>query len=155
MGSEQDLACDDPSKTFIGVRFVLLGFDSIDKDKTRSKLLECGGFDSGDYGPDCTHVIVDKLIYDDPLCTTARRDGKTLVTALWVDHSFDVGMPVDPTSVMYRPLRALNGIPGAKSLIVCLTGYQRQDRDDIMVLLTPILCFLEINYNTVYRLKFQ
>ncbi|KAL2540443.1 BRCT domain-containing protein [Abeliophyllum distichum] len=134
MGSKQDLAYDDPSKTFIGVRFVLLGFDSIEKDKTRSKLLECGGFDSGDYGPDCTHVIVEKLIYDDPLCITARRDGKTLVTALWVDHSFDVGMPVDPTSVMYRPLRALNGIPGAKSLVVCLTGYQRQDRDDIMTM---------------------
>ena len=31
------------------------------------------------------------------------------------------------------PLRDLEGIPGAKSLIVCLTGYQRQDRDDIMV----------------------
>ncbi|CAA2940283.1 Hypothetical predicted protein [Olea europaea subsp. europaea] len=35
---------------------------------------------------------------------------------------------------MYRPLRALNGIPGAKSLVVCLTGYQRQDRDDIMTM---------------------
>lgn len=34
---------------------------------------------------------------------------------------------------MYRPLRDLNGIPGAKGLIMCLTGYQRQDRDDIMV----------------------
>lgn len=34
---------------------------------------------------------------------------------------------------MYRPLKDLKGIPGAKNLIVCLTGYQRQDRDDIMV----------------------
>lgn len=34
---------------------------------------------------------------------------------------------------MYRPLKDLNGIPGSKSLIVCLTGYQRQDREDIMV----------------------
>ncbi|CAI9767853.1 unnamed protein product [Fraxinus pennsylvanica] len=131
---KQDLAYEDPSKTFIGVRFVLLGFNSIEKEKTRAKLLEGGGFDAGDYGPDCTHVIVDKLIYDDPLCITARRDGKTLVTAPWVDHSFDVGMLVDPSSVMYRPLRALNGIPGAKSLVVCLTGYQRQDRDDIMTM---------------------
>ncbi|XVF22114.1 hypothetical protein REPUB_Repub12eG0146000 [Reevesia pubescens] len=35
---------------------------------------------------------------------------------------------------MYKPLRDLNGIPGAKSLIICLTGYQRQDRDDIMTM---------------------
>lgn len=35
---------------------------------------------------------------------------------------------------MYRPLQDLNGIPGAKYLVVCLTGYQRHDRDDIMVL---------------------
>lgn len=35
--------------------------------------------------------------------------------------------------IMYRPLKDLNGIPGAESLIICLTGYQRQDRDDIMV----------------------
>lgn len=35
--------------------------------------------------------------------------------------------------IMYRPLRDLNGIEGAERLIVCLTGYQRQDRDDIMV----------------------
>ena len=35
--------------------------------------------------------------------------------------------------IMYRPLKELTGIPGANSLIVCLTGYQRQDREDIMV----------------------
>jgi len=34
---------------------------------------------------------------------------------------------------MYRPLKDLDGIPGAKDLIMCLTGYLRQDRDDIMV----------------------
>ncbi|KAA8549098.1 hypothetical protein F0562_000782 [Nyssa sinensis] len=69
-----------------------------------------------------------------PICVATRRDGKTLVTGLWVDHSVDIGMPVDPTSIMYRPLRDLNGILGAKSLVVCLTGYQRQDRDDIMTM---------------------
>lgn len=36
---------------------------------------------------------------DDPVCVAARDDGKTLVTGLWVDHSFDIGMPVDSTSV--------------------------------------------------------
>jgi len=34
---------------------------------------------------------------------------------------------------MYRPPKDLDGIPGAKDLIMCLTGYLRQDRDDIMV----------------------
>lgn len=43
--------------------------------------------------------------------------------------------------VLYRPLRELNGIPGAKSLIMCLTGYQRQDRDDVMVLTIYISFF--------------
>ena len=38
-----------------------------------------------------------------------------------------------PKQIMYRPPKDLNGIPGAESLIMCLTGYQRQDRDDIMV----------------------
>ncbi|KAA8543039.1 hypothetical protein F0562_021466 [Nyssa sinensis] len=125
---------DHPSKTFLGVRFVLLGFDPIIAPKVRSKLVGGGGVDVGQYGPNCTHVIVDKLVYDDPICVAARSNGKTLVTGLWVDRSFDIGMPADTTSIMYRPLRDLNGIPGAKSLIVCLTGYQRQDRDDVMTM---------------------
>ncbi|KAG8370613.1 hypothetical protein BUALT_Bualt13G0001600 [Buddleja alternifolia] len=149
-----ELANEDPSKnttttTFAaGVRFLLLGFDHpINKHKIRSKLFEGGGIDALNYDNHCTHVIVDRLVYDDPICVNARKDGKTLVTGLWVDHSYDVGMPVDPTSVsfsiyiccfpfrvMYRPMKDLNGIPGAKSLIVCLTGYQRQDRDDIMTM---------------------
>ena len=44
-------------------------------------------------------MIVDKIVYDDPVCVAARNDGKTVVTGLWVDHSFDIGMPVDATSV--------------------------------------------------------
>ncbi|GFZ13787.1 transcription coactivator [Actinidia rufa] len=131
---QDSTACDHLSKTFIGVRFVLLGFDPVNAQKARSKLVNGGGVDVFQYGPNCTHVIVDKLIYDDPVCAAAQTDGKVLVTGLWVDHSFDIGMPVDPTSVLYTPLRDLEGIPGAKSLIVCLTGYQRQDRDDIMTM---------------------
>ena len=38
---------------------------------------------------------------DDPICVAAQTDGKVLVTGLWVDHSFDIGMPVDPTSVSF------------------------------------------------------
>lgn len=41
--------------------------------------------------------------------------------------------------IMYRPLKDVDGIPGAKCLIVCLTGYQRQDRDDIMVCIYLLL----------------
>ncbi|KAG5598302.1 hypothetical protein H5410_029672 [Solanum commersonii] len=130
----QDMLYEDSSKIFVGVRFVLIGFDSLRKAQIRSKLVEGGGVDAGKYGPDCTHLIVDSIIYDDPICVSARRVGKIVVTSLWVAHSFDLGMPVDHHSVMYRPPRNLNGIPGAKSLIVCLTGYQRQDRDDIMTM---------------------
>ncbi|KAL7584700.1 hypothetical protein Lser_V15G45056 [Lactuca serriola] len=35
---------------------------------------------------------------DDPVCVAARRDGKILVSGIWADHSFDIGVPVDPTS---------------------------------------------------------
>ncbi|XP_028084818.1 BRCT domain-containing protein At4g02110 [Camellia sinensis] len=131
---DSSLVCDHPSKTFFGVRFVLFGFDPISSQKVRLKLVNGGGIDACQYGPNCTHVIVDNLIHDDPVCVAARTDGKILVTGLWVDHSFDIGMPVDPISVMYRPLRDLDGIRGAKSIIACLTGYQRQDRDDIMTM---------------------
>ncbi|XVF80666.1 hypothetical protein PTKIN_Ptkin15bG0092500 [Pterospermum kingtungense] len=127
------LESDSPSKTFLGVRFCLYGFDPVTEHKVRVKLIDGGGVGAGgQYSQSCTHLIVDKIVYDDPVCIAARNDGKTVVTGLWADHSFDFGMPVDATSIMYRPHRDLNGIPGAKSLIICLTGYQRQDRDDIM-----------------------
>ncbi|TYH95994.1 hypothetical protein ES332_A12G146900v1 [Gossypium tomentosum] len=128
------LESDTPSKTFLGVRFCLYGFDPVNEHNVRVKLINGGGVGVGQYSQNCTHVIVNKIVYDDPVCVAARNDGKTVVTGLWVDHSFDIGMPVDATSIMYRPLRDLNGIPGAKSLIICLTGYQRQDRDDIMTM---------------------
>ncbi|XP_043721345.1 BRCT domain-containing protein At4g02110-like [Telopea speciosissima] len=117
---------------FIGVRFVLIGFDPVIEAKIRSKLVSGGGVDVGEYGPSCTHVIVDNIVNDAFVCVAARNDGKTLVTGLWVDHSFDIGMPADANLILYRPVKDLNGIPGAKSLYVCLTGYQRQDREDIM-----------------------
>jgi topoisomerase (DNA) II binding protein 1 len=44
---------------------------------------------------------------------------------------------------MYRPLRDLNGIPRAKNITMCLTGYQRQDRDDIMVNVARFVSFHE------------
>ncbi|KAL1558334.1 BRCT domain-containing protein-like protein [Salvia divinorum] len=132
LASKQISAYNDPSKAFVGVRFVLFGFDSVREDEVRAKLLQGGAVDTVNYGPECNHVIVDKLLYGDPICAAARRDGKILVIGKWVDHCFDGGMLVDPTSVMYWPVRDPNGIPGAKSLVICLTAYQRQDRDDIM-----------------------
>ncbi|KAM1234517.1 hypothetical protein ACFX2J_004084 [Malus domestica] len=68
-----------------------------DQHQVRSKLVDCDGGDVAHYSPNCTHVIVDKIVYDDPICVAARNDAKTLVTALWVHHSFDVGLPIDPT----------------------------------------------------------
>lgn len=41
------------------------------------------------------------MVQGDPICIAARRDVKALVTSLWVDHSFDVGIPVDHTSVSF------------------------------------------------------
>ncbi|GKU86991.1 hypothetical protein SLEP1_g1454 [Rubroshorea leprosula] len=125
---------DSPSRPFLGVHFLLFGFEPITERQVRSKLIDGGGVGVGQYSQSCTHVIVGRIVYDDPVCVAARNDGKTVVTGLWVDHSFDIGMPVDATSILYRPLRDLNGIPGAKSLTVCLTGYQRQDREDIMIM---------------------
>ncbi|GAB2298366.1 hypothetical protein Dimus_032432 [Dionaea muscipula] len=127
---------DFQAHPFHGVRFALFGFDPIKHEQVRSKLLSLGGVDAGQYGANCTHVIVDKLVYDDPVCIAATTDGKTLINSLWVDHSLDVGMPVDVSSIMYRPVKDLNGIPGAKDFVMCLTGYQRHDRDDIMTLVS-------------------
>ncbi|CAL5208849.1 unnamed protein product [Lathyrus oleraceus] len=121
-------------RVFRGVRFTLFGFDPLTESKIRFKLVNGGGIDAGKNTGNCTHVIVHNLVYDDPVCVAARDDGKTLVTALWVEHSADIGMAVDVTSVMYRPLKDLNGIPGAKDLFVCLTGYIHQDREDIMTM---------------------
>ncbi|MCL7030069.1 hypothetical protein MKW94_020816 [Papaver nudicaule] len=122
----------DESKTFDGVRFILLGFSPSEEAKVQSKLTNGGGVNVGEYGDICTHVIVDKITYDDHRCVKARDDGKMVLNSVWVDHSFDVGMPVDSSLILYSPVKNLSGIPGAKSFIVCLTGYQRQDREDIM-----------------------
>ncbi|XP_071686929.1 BRCT domain-containing protein At4g02110-like [Rutidosis leptorrhynchoides] len=136
MQNIQTSSFDQPSQPFIGVRFVLFGFDPIHKSQVSRKLVDNGGVDAGQYGPNCTHVIVDKLTYDDRVCVMARRDGKKLVSSLWVEHSFDVGAPVKTMEIMYKPVKDLNGIPGAKSLVICLTGYQGVDREDIMMMVS-------------------
>ncbi|KAJ0683301.1 putative BRCT domain-containing protein [Helianthus annuus] len=35
---------------------------------------------------------------------------------------------------MYVPVRDLNGILGATSLVICLTRYQRENQEDIMTM---------------------
>lgn len=55
--------------------------------------------------------------------------------------------------IMYRPLKGLNGIPGAESLVACLTGYHGQDRDDVMVCIS---CFiLSFTCHSFYVLAFM
>ncbi|KAL1225184.1 BRCT domain-containing protein [Cardamine amara subsp. amara] len=122
------------STTFSSVRFCFAGFNPIDENTLRNKLKSGGGVDVGENSQTCTHLIVDKLLFDDPICVSARSNGKVVVTGLWVHHCFDIGILLDANSVIYRPLKDLNGIPGAKNLVVCLTGYIRQDRDDVMTM---------------------
>lgn len=121
-----------PKKIFAGVHFVLFGFDSVSEAQYRSKLVDGGGVDVGRYDSSCTHVIVSGRVLGEPICVAARNDRKILVTEYWIDDSLDFGMPADSMKVLYRPVRDLSGIPGSKSLHICLTGYQRQERDDIM-----------------------
>ncbi|KAG8099022.1 hypothetical protein GUJ93_ZPchr0013g36952 [Zizania palustris] len=95
-----------------------------------------GGADVGGYGADCTHLVISGLLYDDPVCVSARKDGKKVVSELWVDDSLDLGQVADADRVLYRPVRDFNGIPGSESLCICLTGYQKNGREDIMKMVT-------------------
>ncbi|KAG6593231.1 BRCT domain-containing protein, partial [Cucurbita argyrosperma subsp. sororia] len=54
----------------LGVQFVLFGFNHFDEKQIQATLIYGGGVDIGQYGPNCTHVIVnkDKIVYDDPVC---------------------------------------------------------------------------------------
>jgi hypothetical protein len=40
-----------------------------------------------------------KWMQDDPVCVAARRDGKKVVTELWVDDSLDTGAMADADRV--------------------------------------------------------
>ncbi|KAF7010201.1 hypothetical protein CFC21_024651 [Triticum aestivum] len=118
---------------FAGVRFVLLGFDPVSDAQYRSEMVRHGGADAGGAQEGCTHLIVSGLVYDDPVCVAAREHGTKVVTGLWVDDCLDLGAMADADHVLYRPVRDLEGIPGAESLCICLTGYQRQNgREAIM-----------------------
>ncbi|KAL5196996.1 hypothetical protein ABZP36_000508 [Zizania latifolia] len=133
--AEEDAAADD-GRLFAGVRFALVGFDPVSESQYRSEMVRRGGADAGGYGADCTHLVICGLLYDDPVCVAARKDGKKVVSELWVDDSLDLGEVADADRVLYRPVRDFNGIPGSESPCICLTGYQKNGREDIMKMVT-------------------
>ncbi|KAL5198063.1 hypothetical protein ABZP36_001575 [Zizania latifolia] len=102
----------------------------------RSEMVRRGAADAGGYGADCTHLVVCGLLYDDPVCVVARKDGKKLVSTLWVDDSLNLGEVADADRVLYRPMRDFNGVPGSESLCIFFTGYQKNGREDIMKMVT-------------------
>ncbi|MFS7977580.1 putative allantoinase [Helianthus anomalus] len=59
MENHQNSPFDRPSQVFNGIRFVLLGYDPL----KNSQFVNGGAVSVGKYGPNCTHVIVDKLVY--------------------------------------------------------------------------------------------
>ncbi|XBI44934.1 hypothetical protein VPH35_109529 [Triticum aestivum] len=122
----------DDHDLFAGVRFFLVGFDSVSESQYRSEMVRRGGADAGRLGGGCTHVVACGRVYDDPVCAAARAQGNKVVSELWVDDSLDRGFLADADRVIYWPTKDLNGIPGSDSLQICLTGYQRNDREDIM-----------------------
>jgi topoisomerase (DNA) II binding protein 1 len=44
-------------------------------------------------------IVELKWMQDDPVCAAARRDGKKVVTQLWVDDSLDAGAMADADRV--------------------------------------------------------
>ncbi|CAM0151596.1 unnamed protein product [Urochloa decumbens] len=127
---------DEPggdARLFAGVRFALHGFDTVSESQYRLEIQRCGGVHAGPRDGDCTHVIVsDTILYDDPVCVAARKDGKKVVTEYWVEDSLELGELADADRVLYAPVRDLNGIPGSDQFHICLTGYQKNWREDIM-----------------------
>ncbi|WVZ56660.1 hypothetical protein U9M48_007154 [Paspalum notatum var. saurae] len=116
---------------FDGVRFFLVGFESDDAFQYRSEMVRRGGADARGLDNRCTHVVVWNCVYDDSICVLARAEGKKVVSGLWVEDSLNRGVLADADRVIYWPLRHLKGIPGAQSLLICLTGYQRNCREEI------------------------
>ncbi|XP_048554547.1 BRCT domain-containing protein At4g02110-like [Triticum urartu] len=128
---------DGDDRLLAGVRFALVGFDPASESQYRSEMVRRGGADAGGHGAaGCTHVVVFGLVYDDPVCVAAREGGKKVVNELWVDDSLDAGVIADADRVLYKPVRDLDGIPGSQSLNICLTGYQKNGREDIMKMVT-------------------
>ncbi|KAG6551650.1 hypothetical protein Mapa_006736 [Marchantia paleacea] len=123
---------EEDSGVFSGIRFMLAGFEPSYEKQYIEELEQNGGENAVDYQSKPTHVIVSNLAYDDPICAAARKDGIALVTDSWVPDCLDNGSLADVNSVLYSPLKDLDGIPGSEDLCICLTGYQGQQRQKIM-----------------------
>nr|XP_034579993.1 BRCT domain-containing protein At4g02110 [Setaria viridis] len=123
---------DAEARLFAGVRFALYGFNTVSESQYRLEIERCGGVHAGAWDGDCTHVIVSGTLYDDPVCVAARKDKKKVVTEHWVEDSFELGELADADRVIYTPVRDVKGIPGSDELHICLTGYQKSWREDIM-----------------------
>ncbi|KAG2639224.1 hypothetical protein PVAP13_2NG615001 [Panicum virgatum] len=130
--SDHAMAPHADARLFAGVRFALYGFNTLSESQYRLELVRCGGVDVGPWDGDCTHVIVSDTLYDDPVCVAARKDKKKVVTEQWVEDSLELGELADADRVLYAPVRDPNGIPGSDELHICLTGYQKNWRGDIM-----------------------
>eukprot|EP01018_Ginkgo_biloba_P004483 Gb_07883 [translate_table: standard] len=96
-----DTPCQKQRKAtlFQGIRFILAGFDPVTQNEYATVLQRNGAFNVGKYDRSSTHVIVCNLTYDDPICAAARKDGKILVTHLWVADSLDRGVLVDTDKI--------------------------------------------------------
>ncbi|GJN10610.1 hypothetical protein PR202_ga28718 [Eleusine coracana subsp. coracana] len=104
---------------FAGVRFALAGFDDVSRTNYRMDMERAGGTDAGDWDGDCTHVIVSGLLYDDPVCVAARKDGKKVVTEQWVDDSFELGVLPDAD----RKMVSMMGASFSKTLVTNLVTH--------------------------------
>ncbi|KAJ1255769.1 hypothetical protein BS78_K161800 [Paspalum vaginatum] len=130
---DADADADSDAHLFAGVRFALFGFDPLSESQYRLEIERCGGVDAGPWDGHCSHVIVsNEILYDDPVCVATRKDGKKVVTAQWVEDSFELGELADADRVLYAPVRDPRGIPGSDKLNISLTGYQKNWREDIM-----------------------
>jgi len=68
----------------------------------------------------------------------ARAEGKKFVSEEWVQDSLDRGVLADADRVIYWPVRDSKAIPGAQSLLIFLTGYQRNYREYVTVQLNQV-----------------
>ncbi|KAJ0615128.1 putative AT-hook motif nuclear-localized protein [Helianthus annuus] len=79
------------------------------------------------------------LLTDSDGNQSSRSSGLSVFLAGSDGRVFDGGVAgslvaATPVQVIYVPVRDLNGIPGATSLVICLTRYQREYREDIMIM---------------------
>ncbi|XP_056686266.1 BRCT domain-containing protein At4g02110 isoform X2 [Spinacia oleracea] len=124
------------SSIFFGLRLFLAGFTPQQYLLDKSRIISEGGVVFDEYSPDCTHVVVQNIALDDPICVTARRDGKTVVTNVWLNDSLEYGELLGIGNILYKPPKALTGIPGANELVICLTGYQGLPREDLKMMVS-------------------